>query len=804
MTLGSLLARSDQQKALDGVYFDDLNGFAGTDYPIGTAGYPSNNLADVITIMAARNTYRLYLSGSGAHAITLTDLFDAAIVGNPAYAITIDPGATVIIESGLECDTLTNTTGTINIYGNFQSSNSLENFGVGNISIYGKCKVGNSIPNYDGVISVYGSCEIGDIQLTGTGMVFINGDCLIGTTVNNTSSGTITVQGNLQIGTHLINGVLLGSPGGGNIYIYGKLSISDYSDGYLDNTGGNIIYVGNDCHISTALTNTTGTVNIVGQTFVGTFVAQTDTGSLNFDGDLQISAGHLTNTTGVITIIGDCTADNITNTTGVITIIGDCTAVSDIDQVDVGSLNFLGNLQVATGHVVNSGGDVSIFGKLDINGDGGGGEGYLDNTGGGYLFVGNDCHIAGGNPAGLTNTTGFIVIQGDLDAPYGIDQTDATSTGSIYIFGNCKLLGQFPGDPSINIAGANSFTIFGKLDVSGDIVISQDCIIVYADTTIGGVFDNSSIGSSYFTGNLTVRGNFINTGAGDIGIFGNTRIEQNITNSGGGDLTITGKLEVYGNSGFDNTGGGNVNINGGCYMPGSFINTSAGVGIYGDCQILGGFHNTTGTVTITGNCFMGIVMDDAGSITIDGNVQGGITNPSTGTITIYGNFQDGGGGLDNSGAGGTVDIKGIGYITGTIHNHGTLSFLSAPLHWSGDVPVGITAIVASSTVVFLLDADYTVYEVRKLRLKCEDPGANTVTVRLYEIVNSVITLVDSFDITNANYASYFSLMDMFGIDHLYGHELEVTVRASADGPYDVTGSYGYGLTRVPTAVIPPA
>ena len=37
----------------DRIYFDDALGIAGTTYPIGTAGMPSNTIADVITICAA-------------------------------------------------------------------------------------------------------------------------------------------------------------------------------------------------------------------------------------------------------------------------------------------------------------------------------------------------------------------------------------------------------------------------------------------------------------------------------------------------------------------------------------------------------------------------------------------------------------------------------------------------------------------------------------------------------------------------------------------------------------------------------
>jgi len=117
-------------------------------------------------------------------------------------------------------------------------------------------------------------------------------------------------------------------------------------------------------------------------------------------------------------------------------------------------------------------------------------------------------------------------------------------------------------------------------------------------------------------------------------------------------------------------------------------------------------------------------------------------------------------------------------------------------HEQPDAAVNITAIAASETDVLNLAVANTRYIVRSLRLKCADPGANTVTVRLYELVNDVLTVVDSFDIDATNFATYQSLMDMFGLPHLAGDNLKVTVQASAGGPYAVTGQYSHAKTNV--------
>ena len=116
-------------------------------------------------------------------------------------------------------------------------------------------------------------------------------------------------------------------------------------------------------------------------------------------------------------------------------------------------------------------------------------------------------------------------------------------------------------------------------------------------------------------------------------------------------------------------------------------------------------------------------------------------------------------------------------------------------HEQTDTTVNITAIVASETDVLNLAVADTRYIVRSLRLKCADPGANTVTVRLYELVNDVLTVVGSFVIDTTNFGTYHSLMDMFGLPHLAGDNLKVTVQASAS-EYAVTGQYSHAKTNV--------
>ena len=107
------------------------------------------------------------------------------------------------------------------------------------------------------------------------------------------------------------------------------------------------------------------------------------------------------------------------------------------------------------------------------------------------------------------------------------------------------------------------------------------------------------------------------------------------------------------------------------------------------------------------------------------------------------------------------------------------------------------AVTAAEVFIITMTAATTRYILRDLRLKSADPTiANTITVRLYTLINDVEVNVDSFIITNANFGTYFSLMDMFGVPYVAGDSIRVSLQGSAAGPYTVTGQYSHGKTNV--------
>jgi len=105
--------------------------------------------------------------------------------------------------------------------------------------------------------------------------------------------------------------------------------------------------------------------------------------------------------------------------------------------------------------------------------------------------------------------------------------------------------------------------------------------------------------------------------------------------------------------------------------------------------------------------------------------------------------------------------------------------------------VSINAINASETNFLNLAAAGFHYTIDDLVLKCADPGANTVNVKLYKLVNGVLTNTQTFAITTVNFATYFDINSMFGLKSLAGDNIKITVQATAGGPYAVTGSYAY-------------
>ncbi len=110
------------------------------------------------------------------------------------------------------------------------------------------------------------------------------------------------------------------------------------------------------------------------------------------------------------------------------------------------------------------------------------------------------------------------------------------------------------------------------------------------------------------------------------------------------------------------------------------------------------------------------------------------------------------------------------------------------------VPINTTVVVSPGIdVIDLKDTDLKeTYRLNNVRFKFADPGANTITVTLSELINDVAVAVDTFTVTTDNYTDYYSLVDMFGVPQVTGDAVLINVTSSASS-YAFTGQYQYDI-----------
>jgi len=308
----------------------------------------------------------------------------------------------------------------------------------------------------------------------------------------------------------------------------------------------------------------------------------------------------------------------------------------------------------------------------------------------------------------------------------------------------------------ITVAPSTSVTINSNVLCIGNINIGAGGALVINGNVhcSGSYIDDASGGVAGFNGNVTIAQGLTHNG-GTITVYGNLQIGKELSQVSGG-MTVFGNLQVA----------EELTISGGTYFD-----------VFGDCS------SWTFTAAVDG---ISIVIDGNCSVATTFSLGGG----TSGITTVSGNLTVAGNVTLSSGA--SVTVSGYAYLFGTITNSGTLTYHGV----YPETAVNISAVSTGATdVINLAAVSGYHYTVNKLRLKCADPGANTVTVTLQELINGVLTVVDSFIIigslgVNPNYQNYFSLMDMFGLPELFGDQLEVSVESSA-GTYTVTGSYSY-------------
>ena len=371
---------------------------------------------------------------------------------------------------------------------------------------------------------------------------------------------------------------------------------------------------------------------------------------------------------------------------------------------------------------------------------------------------------------------------------------------------------------SISIAAGATVQILGDFDcyeilgTSGDLVIIGNCRASAISTETGQI---------EIYGNCETRGGLGVTGTGTINIYGNLSGNPTVYLShADATISVYGKVSCYelvatAGYGFycqafycqtdaDFSALTEVYINDDCFVVGTITNPDADFLVAGKLKA-SNFINGNGALTTYDDCNISSLFTSNGTGVIiigkDAFIYE-VSNDNSGEIYVLGNCVIPGD-LSNNNIGSIFSVAGIGYVWGTITDIGSMTWNSAPLSFSNDYEIDINAINAGETsVVEFVGTDNWRVDIQKLRIKCADPGANTVTVKLYENRPEGYTEIDSFEITTLNYATYFSLMDIFGIPEISGQYIKITVQASAGGPYRVTGLMTYGYTRIPDSTPP--
>jgi hypothetical protein len=582
------------------------------------------------------------------------------------------------------------------------------------------------------------------ITVAAAGSLTINNDVLCVGNITVGAGGTLVINGDVDLTGYVTNA--------GAVTITGKLNVngdSSASSGYLDNTGGTQFTVGGDAYVAGSITNTTG--------------------KIYFEGNLKQGYGNFNNALGGVVIVdGDFVSSDVAITNaGILDINGNCLNASRNSALNVttGSLSVEGDCTAAAGMSLGAGGNITINGNVETA--------YIENTAAEPIIILGDCQIAH-----------YVVNSGG---------------GTITIYGKLDINGDSSGgDGYLDNTGGLQITVCGDAYISGAITNTTGKIYFEGSLKVGfGDFSNGS-GLVIIDGDLTVSAGKISTTSGPLDINGDCSARDGITTATG-DIYIEGNCNILGN--IESSGSGDISINGNCNVSNAqIVNNSTGtVSIGGKCTIANGEVNINGGSFIVYGDFLlngtsGAIIVSAGVAELygaDNFLSNQFIQIALGaTVNIYGDFTTNDSPCINNA--GTLNILGVARLYGSITNTGTLTYHGV----YPETAVNISAVSTGSTDVLnlALTSGYH-YTINKLRLKCADPGADTVTVTLQELINGVLTVVDSFIIigslgVNPNYQNYFSLMDMFGLPELFGDQLEVSVESSA-GTYAVTGSYSY-------------
>jgi hypothetical protein len=340
MEIREYLAQTE--KLSDGVYFDSVNGVAGTAWPIGTPEKPVNNLTELLVILAARKLDKVVLRNDATVLQFTGALADIIFVGEGeagALSPTVDFNGQAITCTFINLR-ITDTAGD-----NLVSASEFRDCHILKViahtvggATYRKCVFGllyGTVTNPPlGIIKLYDDCVFLGTLANTTGTVLGWGDQRISCNLTNTT-GTIEIYGDVYAdnfsqagaGKTYIYGDLHAHSGfshsGGDVYIYGNCYIASN----LTNITGNTEIHGN-CHVGWIMSNTTGAIKVYGNCHLGYNLNQTAAGLIEIGGNFHVGQimGELSNTAGTLRVAGKCHVGRglYNYAAGHIEIAGDC------------------------------------------------------------------------------------------------------------------------------------------------------------------------------------------------------------------------------------------------------------------------------------------------------------------------------------------------------------------------------------------------------------------------------------------------------------------------------------------------
>jgi autotransporter-associated beta strand protein/T5SS/PEP-CTERM-associated repeat protein len=371
--------------------------------------------------------------------------------------------------------------------------------------------------------------------------------------------------------------------GGGGITGFARGS------GSLNATGNLLVGAYGDNRTGTVRVNTTGTLAVSGELFVGD--------SLNSTGTFSLESGTMT--VNNMIFIGN------NRGAGTLTMSGGTMTKASGDQTFVGRDN-------GTGTLTQSGGTITLNHDFYV-GQGGGANGTLHLSGSAVLNTGRDFVIGREGGTGALNMSGGTITKTG-DEKFLVGHNNGTGTvvqSGGTITANNEL---YIGNENAGASGTYTLSGTGALTVSNEVVVGRES----------------------GTGTLNVNGGTITT-AGNGNMYIGRRNGTGTLNQSNGVIVVNREFGV-GTRDDNKIGTGTYNLSGGSLSAANNIFIGKEQGSSGTLNMTGGTMTTSDKLQIGHNQSTGLVIQSGGTLNVQNEVYIGNENnaSSVGTYTLSG------------------------------------------------------------------------------------------------------------------------------------------------------------------------